>query len=87
MKKHIKLYILEERKRIHIDRLIPSSMQNIIGIFTRPINAIKWIKKYGKTWREKNNQYFWKLNEITLLNRLNDYTYDFYDNKGDVICI
>ena len=82
-----RLYILEERKRKYRDRFFPNSVISVIGIFTEPIKAVKWIKKYGKTWREKNNQYFWKLNEITLLNRLNDYTYDFYDNKGDVICI
>ena len=86
MKKSIKFYILEERKRKYKDRFFPNSVISVIGIFTEPIKAVKWIKN-NQDWRRKPypKDYFWALIKINSLNDIDSYLYKFYDNNGDPV--
>lgn len=78
----MKYYILECRKRIQTDRVMPNKVEQVIGIFTSIKNAESWISTEGMGFYPKHYKRFkynfWALVEITKLNETSGSLVHFY---------
>lgn len=81
-----KYYILESRVHKSKMNLIPNETGSVIGVFSKPCNAINWIKENGATFYDNRSRknYFWALC-TTQMNADNVILYHFYNNDGEVI--
>lgn len=81
-------YILEIRKR-STPAFFPNSIDHVIGIFSKPSLAVKWIKDegllfYGKRSKKPKTRFF-ALVEIKVVNDLDGSLHSFYDFDGKII--
>lgn len=87
-----RLYILEIRKiKTPTADKLPNKVDSVIGIFTKPKKAVKWIKK-NRDWfgdpedkkiQKKISKRFFALLEVKRLDSGESVLYSFYDFNGE----